>query len=86
INELKTLSDTTLSLTDSIDALKAINLEEEYLTTSDVAKCLKCSKKEALAYMHRPDFPRLEVGRELKVDKIKFLKYNMEPRLKEETK
>lgn len=52
----------------------------EYLTAKDVAKILKVSDEAARAYMNRPDFPALKVGKGLRVNSWAFLIYNMQAR------
>ena len=62
--------------------LKACDDAQMYLTSDEVSELLKCSLKEAQNYMNRPDFPKLEVGKGAKVNKLAFLMYNMERRTK----
>lgn len=65
-----------------LGAVKDLDEADMYLTTNDVANLLKCSIREAQNYMNREGFPKLEVGKSAKVNKIAFLLYNLERRTK----
>lgn len=62
--------------------LKNIQEAEDYLTTEDVARILGCTVVSAREYMSRPDFPLIECGKGMKVNRLAFLLYNMERRTK----
>lgn len=69
-------------LLDLLESLKSCEDSEMYLTAKDISKLMHCSEREAQNYMNRPDFPRLEVGKSVKVNKLAFLLYNLERRTK----
>lgn len=62
--------------------LKNIQEAEDYLTTEDVARILSCTVVSAREYMSRPDFPLIECGKGMKVNRLAFLIYNLERRTK----
>lgn len=70
-------------LLDLLEKLKDVDDSEMYYTSDDVARILKISKKEAQHYMNREDFPKIEVGKGAKVNKLAFLLYNLKARPKE---
>lgn len=65
-----------------LEELKKCDDSEMYLTAKDISQMMHCSEREAQNYMNRPDFPRLEVGKSVKVNKLAFLIYNLERRTK----
>lgn len=52
-----------------------------FLNVKEVAEALGCSATTARNIMLRPDFPLVQVGRSLKVEKHAFLKWAKEKRL-----
>lgn len=64
--------------------ISSIKDAEDYYTPEQVAKILGCTVPSAREYMRRPDFPRIECGKTVKVNRLAFLLYNMERRVKNE--
>ncbi len=62
--------------------IKEIQEAEDYLTTEDVARIMGCNIVSAREYMNRPDFPLLDCGKGMKVNRLAFLMYNLERRVK----
>ena len=62
--------------------IKNMQEEEDYLTAEDVARILGCTIVSAREYMSRPDFPLIECGKGMKVNRLAFLLYNLERRTK----
>lgn len=52
-----------------------------YIGAKEVSELLHCSLASARQYMHRPDFPRIECGKEIKVSIIAFHEYNLSRRI-----
>lgn len=48
--------------------------------TEEVAAALKCSVPTARDIMHRPDFPLIQVGKNMRVSKTAFENWAMERR------
>ena len=69
-------------LLDLYEKISNMQEAEDYLTTEDVAKILGCTVVSAREYMNRPDFPLIECGKGLKVNRLAFLMYNMQRRTK----
>ena len=53
---------------------------EKYLTANDIADIMGCSVEAARAYMARPDFPKLKIGKGYKVSATTFFLYNLQAR------
>lgn len=70
LQELKGVSNTVTELMTN----------EKYLSASDIAEKLGCSVDAARAYMARPDFPKLKVGKGYKVSATQFFLYNLQAR------
>lgn len=49
--------------------------------TKEVAKSLGCSIPTAREIMHRPDFPLIKVGKNLRVSKEAFMRWAEERRI-----
>lgn len=64
----------------SLESIQKLTENEKYLTVKDVAKLLGTTESSARRYMSRPDFPRLEVGKGLKVSATAFYLYNLSKR------
>ena len=62
--------------------IKNIQEAEDYLTAKDVAQILGVDIVSAREYMNRPDFPLIQCGKGLKVNRLAFLMYNMQRRTK----
>ena len=57
------------------------NLEIEFIGTKEIAKMMGCSLPVARAILHRPDFPLVKCGKNLKVMKSAFAEWAKERRL-----
>lgn len=47
----------------------------EYYTVADVQKILKFSRKKTYALVNQPDFPKMKIGREIRIPKEEFEKF-----------
>ena len=45
---------------------------EEYLTPKDIEKILGFSKKKTYAIINKADFPKIRIGRDIRIPKSKF--------------
>ena len=52
-----------------------------FLSTKDVAKALGCSLPTARRIMHRPDFPLIRVGKNMRVSLDSFKKWSESRRI-----
>lgn len=73
-------------LIEIISSLKALeNCGEKLIMDSDdVAKMFGWSKRTAQEFMHRPDFPRIEIGKKTQVNRLALVKYTMQQLVREE--
>ena len=48
---------------------------EEYYMVKDVAKILKISRHKAYRLVDQPDFPKIRLGRDIRIPKSKFERF-----------
>lgn len=47
-------------------------MDEEYLTPKDIKKILGFSEKKTYAMINQLDFPKIKIGRDIRIPKSKF--------------
>lgn len=47
----------------------------EYYTVAEVQEILKLGRKKTYALVNQPDFPKVKIGRNIRIPKIEFEKF-----------